>query len=133
MSYICHLVLKVATAILFLAFFGQTFNQGFYCLAYLVNKAAYAKNCENKYRPELHCNGKCQLMKKIEEQEKRERQQAPELKLASKAEALSSRSSFPVNPLVFTAIPARQFAVADEGTPTDRSSSFFHPPDVLHS
>ncbi|MFZ4261571.1 hypothetical protein ACFRAE_05985 [Sphingobacterium sp. HJSM2_6] len=30
----------------------------------------YIANCINKDRPELHCNGQCELMKKVREQEK---------------------------------------------------------------
>jgi hypothetical protein len=41
----------------------------------------------------LHCNGKCQLAKKLKQQEKKE-QQNPELKLENKNEIFSSRSFF---------------------------------------
>ena len=63
-------VQKIFAAILLLAFIGQTFRQGFYYVDYLVDKAEYVKNCVNKARPKMLCNGKCQLMKKIQEQEK---------------------------------------------------------------
>jgi len=32
--------------------------------------ADYAKNCENKAFPAMHCNGKCQLMKKLRQEQK---------------------------------------------------------------
>jgi hypothetical protein len=38
--------------------------------------AAYAKACENKARPEMKCGGRCQMMKKLKDEEKNE-QQAP--------------------------------------------------------
>lgn len=120
---------KIAALILFVAFLGQTFDQGFCYIGYVINKAEYMRNCENKYRPMLHCDGKCQLMKKIDAQRKKDEQQAPELKLAAKSEVISSRSSFLLNaPGIFTNI-IREYATEDNGTPVDRASSFFHPPN----
>lgn len=75
----------------------QTFTQGFYYLGYLVDRSAFEKNCINKAKTWLHCNGKCQLMKKIIEHEKRE-QQAPEMKLAGKTEILLSSSFYSILP-----------------------------------
>ena len=38
---------------------------------YEINKEYIAQNlCINKSKPKLHCNGKCQLMKKLAEEEK---------------------------------------------------------------
>ncbi len=120
---------RIAAFILILAFLGQTFNQGFSYVGYIINKAEYLRNCENKYKPMLHCEGKCQLMKKIEAQRKKEEQQAPELKLAAKSEVISSRSSFLINPQNITTEISREYFTENTGTPVDRSSSFFHPPN----
>ncbi|PZR24619.1 MAG: hypothetical protein DI535_21425 [Citrobacter freundii] len=120
---------RIAALILFVAFLGQTFDQGFCYIGYVINKAEYMRNCENKYRPMLHCDGKCQLMKKIDAQRKKDEQQAPELKLAAKSEAISSRSSFLLNaPGIFTDI-IREYLTENTGKPVDRASSFFHPPN----
>jgi hypothetical protein len=120
---------RIAAFILILAFLGQTFNQGFSYIGYVINKAEYLRNCENKYKPMLHCEGKCQLMKKIEAQRKKEEQQAPELKLAAKSEVISSKSSFLINPLGVVTEISREYITWNSGTPVDRSSSFFHPPN----
>ena len=113
-----------------MAFLGQTFNQGFYYVGYVVNKAEYMRNCENKYRPMLHCDGKCLLMKKIEAQQKKDREQAPEMKLAAKAEVISSRSSFIlIAPLAYTAVK-RKYQTGNTGMPVDQPSAFFHPPNA---
>ena len=120
---------KIAAAILLLVFLGQTFDQGFCYVGYVINKAEYMRICENKYRPMLHCNGKCQLMKKLEAQRKKEEQQAPELKLAAKAEVISSRSSFITLAPAMTTVVAREYYSENTGSPIDRPSSFFHPPD----
>lgn len=42
---------------------------------YAVNTEAYASNCINKARPQLQCNGKCQLMLKIQQKEQQQQQQ----------------------------------------------------------
>jgi hypothetical protein len=115
--------------VLLLAFLGQTFSNSIIYLGYYIDKTNYAKNCINKYRPKLNCNGQCQLMKKIQEQEKRE-QQAPERKLEFKAEVLSSRSSYAVLRPVFTSPSKRDFYHSNTGTPVDQPSSVFHPPCV---
>ncbi len=60
---------------------------------YLLNTAAFAKNCENKARPSIHCNGKCQMMKKLKEHDKRE-QQLPERKQDLKVELFSMVEGF---------------------------------------
>jgi len=66
-------ILKQLISILFIAIFVvQTFNKPFIMMDYYANTAAYAKNCINKARPKMHCNGKCQAMKKIQEEEKKE-------------------------------------------------------------
>src|SRR6476469_7565995 len=60
----------VLTAILMLLVFIQSFSNWFIFLEYQSNKTFIAeKLCINKARPKLHCNGKCQMMKKMAEEE----------------------------------------------------------------
>ena len=56
---------KIFAFILILAIAAQTFNQLTIVIDYYTNRAVYAKNCENKAKPMLHCNGRCQMMKKL--------------------------------------------------------------------
>ncbi len=44
---------------------GQALVRTAWTLHYQWNKAFYLKNCENRAKPNLHCNGKCHLKKKI--------------------------------------------------------------------
>lgn len=129
--YLCKTVQRIVAFILAISFLGQTFNQGWYYLGYLVQQKEYMKRCENKARPQLHCNGKCQLMKKILEQEKKEQGQAPELKLAAKVDALSSKSFFPVYTTPVSESRLSLFIQYTIGYPVDRACSLFHPPDFL--
>lgn len=87
------------------------------------------KRCENKNRPQLHCDGKCLLMKKISEQQKSEQGNPPELKLAAKLEITTpvlsiTVPSFPVRFTPFT------FEARSIGSPTDRAISLLRPPDA---
>lgn len=111
-----------------IAFLAQSFNQGWYYLSYLAQKKEYMKQCVNKSRPQMHCDGRCQLMKKIEEQDKKEQGQAPEMKLASKAEVLSSTSSFLISLNFSTSQVKNCFLLLNSGIPVDQPSSIFHPP-----
>lgn len=52
---------------IFLAFciFGQASIRAVWTLHYQWNRAVYLKNCENRDKTDLHCDGKCYLKKKI--------------------------------------------------------------------
>jgi len=68
-------VVKPAGAILLLiVFFAQCFAQSFILIKFYVNQSYYQSICENKARPMLHCNGKCQLAKKLRQAEKKDQQ-----------------------------------------------------------
>jgi hypothetical protein len=121
---------RLATLILLISFIGQTFNQGFYYISYLVDKADYIAKCENRARPEMKCNGKCQLMKKIIELEKKNQGPAPEMKLAEKTEVLSSKSWYTAYIPVYINITKQHFVIHNIGMPVDQSFSFFHPPSI---
>lgn len=119
---------KLVASILLLAFLGQTFDQGFFYLDYLIKKKDYLARCENKSRPQLQCKGKCQMMKKIRQQQEREQGEAPELKLAAKAEVIAPvfRIHIPAPPIADTRL---SFFPHITGVVVDRSASLFHPPD----
>ncbi len=49
-------------------------QQSFIYLHYLSNIDYYANVlCENKTKPQMHCHGKCQIMKEMKEQEKQQK------------------------------------------------------------
>ncbi len=121
---------RIVAFILLIAFIGQSFNQGLLYVGYLVDKAEYLKNCTNKYRPQLECNGKCILMQRIKEQEKKDRENAPQLKMTEKAEIVSSKSFFPEYTYFTTVTTNNHQPLRNSGIPIDQPSSFFHPPCV---
>ena len=71
-----------------LAFTVQTFNQGLVVFGFYANQDAIAKKlCMNKAKPKMLCNGKCQLMKKLQEEEKKDKENS-ERKIENKAEVV---------------------------------------------
>ena len=95
-------------------------------LDYYTNTAAFAKNCVNKSRPKMHCNGKCQMMKKLLEEEKKD-QQMPERKFEKKIEIICAnttltagvKKSLTLIPLVY-----HEYFAMEQKMPR----SVFHPP-----
>ena len=79
----------VSAIILLCAFAVQSFNGVFIVLSYYANTAAYSKDCVNKFMPQLHCQGKCVMMKKMIEAEKKD-QQAPVPKLEIKNDVFTA-------------------------------------------
>jgi hypothetical protein len=123
-----RIMFRTITAIILLfAFAAQTFNRSVIILDFYTNQADFVKNCENKAKPKMHCKGKCQMMKKLEQEEKKD-QQNPERKLENKNEVVSSKSSFATlqtEPIqIFNAFGS--FFIT--ARPIDRSFAIFHPP-----
>jgi len=56
---------KVLSIFVLMSFFIHLFYTSGYLLDYYVNTDFYLENCENKDRPELHCDGQCVLAQKM--------------------------------------------------------------------
>lgn len=123
-------MLKQLTAILFLvAFTGQTFNKPFIVVDYYTNNAAYLEACINKARPKMNCNGKCQMMKKIQEEEKKE-QENPGARPDFKTE-IFSQDNFAyeiATPSLF--IKTVFNSAYQQPALSNNSNAVFHPPQV---
>jgi len=119
-----------ASAALFFAviFFAQTFSSSLIIADYYRQQTAYIKNCENRDRPWMHCNGKCQMNKKLEQEQNNEKQN-PERRVDNKdSSPLSSISFFPSiisrsDPSDFMDFPG--FSPDKE---VKMPRAFFHPP-----
>lgn len=123
------LIKQVIASIFLLAFAMQTFNKSFVVYDYLKNTTSYAKNCENKAKPKMHCNGKCQMMKKLQQEEKKD-QQDPDRKGENKLNVLSSKSFFTTVPFYRTKFVKREYPTFQSPKETKRSFEVFHPPSV---
>jgi hypothetical protein len=118
----------LVTLLLLTAFLAQTFSKAFVVVEYYTNTVAFAKDCINKARPAMHCNGKCQMMKKLEQQEKKQAEDAAQ-KGSPKMEVMSSKAFFATLDYSITTIK-QQFFNRDDNTVYDRAAVIFHPPAV---
>ena len=75
----------------------------------------------------MHCNGKCQMMRKLKQEEKKD-QQNPQRR-NTKEEVLSSKSFFAAIQNSFDN-PDVYYSVYRAGAPIDRAIAFFHPPGI---
>jgi hypothetical protein len=128
--YFCIFVKKVFVFLLLAAFAVQSFNNTVIVVSFYINQKKIASTlCENRYRPMLHCDGKCVLAKKIKQEESRNNQN-PERKMENKNEVISSKSFFP---LLTTIVCKRDifFPPYHFGNAIKIPHSIFHPPNPV--
>lgn len=119
----------ISSIILLIAFAIQSFQMGGIVVGYYLNTDVYAKKCENKAKPILNCNGKCQMAKKILEEQKKD-EQAPERKLENKNQTIWYNSFFASLPLhASTTITSYNLFLVRE--PSARVHAIFHPPCLV--
>lgn len=94
---------------------------------YMVNLEAYKKACVNKAKPMLHCNGKCQMLKKMKKQEGNADSNAPVPKFNQSEVVLSSKSFFPSIRFIATNNNFTFFTYSDNFS-SNYLGSIFHPP-----
>ena len=119
---------QLTAAILLLAFMASSFCRTVIVLDYYANTAAYAKECINKARLAMHCNGKCQMIKKLEQEEKND-QDNLERKAENKNETQPANSFCSATFLQpeATRHVAAQIIIQK---PVDRNYSLFRPPSA---
>jgi hypothetical protein len=119
---------RIISAILLLIFICQTFDKSFISLDFYANQNYIANNlCENRNEPLMHCNGKCQLQKKLNQEASKDKQN-PERRNERNNEVISSKTFFATLGLPLITIIKNQYATASAGVPVDLSLQFFHPP-----
>jgi len=116
---------QLAAAALLLTIIASTLRGVVIVCEYYANKPAFSRFCENKAKPALECNGKCQLAKKLQEDDTTPRSDFSAL---PRFETPSSRSFFaelepppPANATVFGFMQT-------DGEPADFATIIFHPP-----
>lgn len=125
------MIKQIFTGFLLIAFVIRIFSGVFIRLDYYLNIPVYANNCENKTKPKLKCSGKCQMMKKLAAEEKKE-EQLPERKFDNKTEVLSSKSFF-CTTVPEAAAENTNLFLHNAGAVTDIAYSVFHPPQRYNS
>jgi hypothetical protein len=123
---------RIAALMLTLVFLAQAFSRYFIVADYYLDTAAYIAKCINKDRPQMHCNGRCQLCKKLQAQDNTDKQNPERRPLDDGNQPLSVNSSF----CVFTAIHIFALSKNDyqeipPGKPVGMPRTLFHPPGNL--
>jgi hypothetical protein len=110
----------------------QTFSKWLVVAEYSMNKNFIAKNlCVNRAKPKMHCNGKCQMMKRLAEEEKQNSSNNTNNSSKTKVQelVLSDVMNTPTFPLLtyVTLSYNEEPPVLKHDSPI---SSIFHPPAV---
>lgn len=125
---------QITLVVLSLSLIVKSFVVPFICLDYELRKEFIIKNyCVNKNRPELHCDGKCFLAKKIKAQTDKEEQAALQNFIYKLLEinSFESQSTFDfANVVEIKDFSVRNYLFAELST-LDFTSSFFHPPSIV--
>jgi hypothetical protein len=122
--------LKIISVFFILSFFIHQFGKLLIIADYYAYTSQYAKNCINKSRSKLHCNGKYQMMKKIQAQEKKEKEDA-EKKNENKKNAPIYFEQFIANVNHhLISINKNKIQYINCSKPIGRSYRIFHPPKV---
>lgn len=116
--------------ILILAILTQSMSKGIILLSYFTNKQAYEKYCVNKARPQLHCDGKCQMAKKIKAEEERDQKDPLKNSLSSEVTMINENHFVSIQPEFIALIIRKDIFPHSIGNVIDRSRSFFHPPNA---
>ncbi|HRP57433.1 hypothetical protein [Agriterribacter sp.] len=123
------MILKQCSAVLLLlSFMAQVLSSPFIVFDYYVNTAGYAKNCVNKARVELHCNGKCQMAKELKQQEEREQQSPVEGNSYKTPVFLFSKSWLTFAPAALLSASLNNFPDFQDVLIKGVSLPVFHPP-----
>lgn len=115
--------------LLFSSIFAHTFSRSLVLANYLVNLESYKKACVNKAKPMLHCNGKCQMFKKIKKQEGESDTNTPAPRFNQQDLILSSKSFYPTIEFLRTHQNII-FYTYNSSLNSNYQSSIFHPPGV---
>jgi predicted small secreted protein len=118
---------QIIALIMIAAFAMQTLSHYVIITHYNISTETYAKNCINKAKPEMRCNGKCQMMKKLQNEEKKD-QQDPDRKGENKLNVLSSKSFFTTVSFYKNFFIKIEYPTLMPPKETKRSFEIFHPP-----
>ena len=107
---------------------AQTFSRLFIIIDYQLNKDYLAANlCENRDKPQMHCNGKCCMMKKMKQEEKND-QENPERKMENKFEIIAYQATNYLLTPGCTIITRTKYPVIRESISPNFHYTIFHPP-----
>lgn len=123
------MILQRCTAFLLLLAFGaMSFNQAVIEINFYLNRESIAKTlCENRDKPMMHCNGRCQLCKRLAKQDNQDKDN-PERKAENRNELLFCQIARPLPGPPSIYLISSLYPAMTSGEPVDRASAIFHPP-----
>ena len=114
--------------LLLLAFGAMSFSQAVVEVNFFANQDSIAKTlCENRDKPMMHCNGRCQLCKRLAKQDNQDKDN-PERKAENRNEVLFCQETgcLLTQPSIY--FISSLYSAMTSGEPVDRASAIFHPP-----
>jgi hypothetical protein len=123
-------MLKRCLAILLLlALVSSNFTRLFVIAGFEANQDYIAaKLCENKARPWMHCNGKCYLVKKLEQTQQKEKKQEQEQKRNQYQEALPAVVRTAI--ILKTPVLKKSYPLLQVPGTISRAIAIFQPPQA---
>jgi hypothetical protein len=119
---------QIIAAVFLFVFAAQIFSKAAIVVNFYANQSYIAKNlCINRAKPEMHCCGKCQLSKRLKQEDNKDRQN-PNRKIEKGNEVISSKSFFASYQFHNMNADPKSFPAYLAGKSVDRSQTVFHPP-----
>ncbi len=110
---------------------AQSMRKNIILISYLTNTEVYQKKCVNKARPKMHCNGKCQMAKKMQEEDNAEQKDPGKGFKYADFSFIKTPGFTGVEQAMLFDSYSKVFLQLSIGYTIERSRSFFRPPDIL--
>jgi hypothetical protein len=120
----------VVILFIFIMFFQNTGTVLVMADYYINIKNITLELCINKARPELHCNGKCYLKKKLESEQKQQQEQAPGSRKYVTEVQLYYQQNLPGPGLTQQTIESAKYPSYNQLQTASYHAAIFHPPSV---
>ncbi|PYF72934.1 hypothetical protein B0O44_105309 [Pedobacter nutrimenti] len=124
--YLPRMLTRLTAILLIFCSISANLSNLFIEAGFEMNQAYIARElCVNKDKPQLHCNGKCYLLKKLKQAEEKEQKQERQAQKNTTLEALV------VQPFLFRNFSVPLLALhipLCTGIPQSAAGSVFHPP-----
>ncbi len=119
---------RMTVVLLLFASVLQTFSSTVVIVDFYINQDTIAQTlCINRYRPELLCCGKCQLTKRLR-QDNKESHDSEKRSESRVSNVLSSRSFYLTSFILFRREVRQEYALLRVDKTVDQPSRHFHPP-----
>ncbi len=117
----------IPSFVLIAAIMLQVLGKSIIYTNYLINKKSITQQfCVNKNKPKMHCNGKCHMMKKMQEEDKKENSPVNSLKEKYEIQLFADFKIAVKITAISTIIKHQSFYSSSESA--SHLLSVFHPP-----